>query len=177
MATFANMLLKIHENCKFFEPIFLLKCWVSSGAKVCKSCRTWKMLSNAYFLAKFGFDTTENEPAKILQTFANFLTNRYKHRPYRYMRRHKPGHRRCWGQSANGWRACWSPRQVQLRLPSTLHGCASCVWFVFVFSFFSCPASFSSWWWWWWWWWGVCPKKGKWRVERHWKIKQEEKRL
>ena len=30
------------------------------------------MLSNAYFLAKFGFDTAENEPAKILQKFANF---------------------------------------------------------------------------------------------------------
>ena len=30
------------------------------------------MLSNAYFLAKFRFDTAENEPAKILQKFANF---------------------------------------------------------------------------------------------------------
>ena len=28
------------------------------------------MLSNAYFLAKFGFDTAENEPAKNLQNFA-----------------------------------------------------------------------------------------------------------
>ena len=28
------------------------------------------MLSNAYLLAKFRFDTTENEPAKILQNFA-----------------------------------------------------------------------------------------------------------
>ena len=27
------------------------------------------MLSNAYFLAKFRFDTAENEPAKHLQTF------------------------------------------------------------------------------------------------------------
>ena len=27
------------------------------------------MLSNAYFLAKFRFDTAENEPAKILQNF------------------------------------------------------------------------------------------------------------
>ena len=31
-----------------------------------------KMLSNAYFLAKIRFDTAENEPAKNLQTFANF---------------------------------------------------------------------------------------------------------
>ena len=30
------------------------------------------MLSNAYFLAKIGFDTAENEPAKNLQNFANF---------------------------------------------------------------------------------------------------------
>ena len=30
------------------------------------------MLSNAYFLAKFCFDTAENEPAKNLQSFANF---------------------------------------------------------------------------------------------------------
>ena len=29
------------------------------------------MLSNAYFLAKFRFDTAENEPAKILQNLAN----------------------------------------------------------------------------------------------------------
>ena len=30
------------------------------------------MLSNAYFVAKFRFDTAENEPAKNLQNFANF---------------------------------------------------------------------------------------------------------
>ena len=30
------------------------------------------MLSNAYFLAKFRFDTDENEPAKILQNFVKF---------------------------------------------------------------------------------------------------------
>ena len=32
------------------------------------------MLSNAYFLAKFRFDTAENEPAKNLQKFANFAS-------------------------------------------------------------------------------------------------------
>ena len=31
------------------------------------------MLSNAYFLAKFRFDTAENEPAKDLQNFAKFV--------------------------------------------------------------------------------------------------------
>ena len=30
------------------------------------------MLSNAYFLAKFRFDTAENEPAKNLQKFPKF---------------------------------------------------------------------------------------------------------
>ena len=33
------------------------------------------MLSNAYFLAKFRFDTAENEPAKNLQIFARILQN------------------------------------------------------------------------------------------------------
>ena len=34
------------------------------------------MLSNAYFLAKFRFDTAENEPAKNLQIFAKKMQNR-----------------------------------------------------------------------------------------------------
>ena len=33
------------------------------------------MLSNAYFLAKFRFDTAENEPVKHLQNFAKNLQN------------------------------------------------------------------------------------------------------
>ena len=37
-----------------------------------KSIVAKKMQSNAYFLAKFRFDTAENEPAKNLQNFANF---------------------------------------------------------------------------------------------------------
>ena len=36
-----------------------------SGAKACKSCRSRQELSNAYFLAKFGVDTEENEPSKV----------------------------------------------------------------------------------------------------------------
>ena len=35
------------------------------------------MLSNAYFLAKFRFDTAENEPAKNLQDFAKFANFAY----------------------------------------------------------------------------------------------------
>ena len=56
-----------------FEKVVLLKCGVWSGAKMCTSCRTWKLLSNAYFLATFRFDTAENEPAKNLQNFAKKL--------------------------------------------------------------------------------------------------------
>ena len=39
---------------------------------MCTSCRAQNMLSNAYFLANFRFDTAENEPTKNLQNFANF---------------------------------------------------------------------------------------------------------
>ena len=34
------------------------------------------MLSNAYFLAKFRFDTAENEPAKNLQKMHRWVTRR-----------------------------------------------------------------------------------------------------
>ena len=34
-------------------------------AKVCETCRSRKMLKNAYLDAKIGFDTEENEPSKV----------------------------------------------------------------------------------------------------------------
>ena len=40
--------------------------WMLSGAKACKSCRSRQDLSNEYLLAKFGFDTAENEPLEVL---------------------------------------------------------------------------------------------------------------
>ena len=43
---------------------FSLKIWVPSGAKVCKSCRSWKTLQNDYLVTKIGVDTAENEPRK-----------------------------------------------------------------------------------------------------------------
>ena len=52
---------------QMFQTDFMLNFWDCSGAKVCKSCRARKMLSNAYFNAKFRFDTAENEPAKNLK--------------------------------------------------------------------------------------------------------------
>ena len=36
-----------------------------SGAKACKSCRSPQELSNEHLLAKFGFDTADNEPCKV----------------------------------------------------------------------------------------------------------------
>ena len=61
------------KNVKKFDEFF--QYWSLSGAEACKSCRSRQELSNEYFLAKFGVDTAENEPAKNLQKvvkFANF---------------------------------------------------------------------------------------------------------
>ena len=55
---------EISRKLLIFQTDFFLNFWDCSCAKVCKSCRAWKMLSNAYFLAQFRFDTAENEPAK-----------------------------------------------------------------------------------------------------------------
>ena len=52
------------ENAKKFDEN-LLKYWGLTGAKACKSCRYRQELSNEYLLAKFGFDTAENEPLKV----------------------------------------------------------------------------------------------------------------
>ena len=69
-ATFA-MFAEISRKLLFFQTDFLRNFWDWSGAKGCKSCRAWKMLSNAYFLAKIRFDTAENEPVKNLQNLAS----------------------------------------------------------------------------------------------------------
>ena len=45
----------------------------SKGAKACKSCRFRQKLSNEYLLAKFGFDTAENEPLKVCQKLAKLV--------------------------------------------------------------------------------------------------------
>ena len=42
----------------------LLKDWIWNGAKVCESCRSRKMLKNAYLDANIGVDTAENGPLK-----------------------------------------------------------------------------------------------------------------
>ena len=48
-----------------FSCEFLQQFWVSTGAKECRSCRSRKMLQNGTLVAKIGFDTEENEPAKV----------------------------------------------------------------------------------------------------------------
>ena len=53
-----------NKNSKKFDE-FLRIFWIGSGAKVCLSCRSWKMLKDYYFVAKIGFDTEENEPSKV----------------------------------------------------------------------------------------------------------------
>ena len=55
---------KIRKNAKKFYEI-LLRFSLSTGAKECQSCRSRKMLKNAYLDAKIGFDTEENEPSKV----------------------------------------------------------------------------------------------------------------
>ena len=79
-----NFLEKIVQNfqnfCKIFEIFDILQNFViffsksrnfwrnfrkfcdSSGAKVCKSCRSWKMLKNDYLVVEIGIDTAKNEP-------------------------------------------------------------------------------------------------------------------
>ena len=49
------------------EALFLVLRLDSKDAKVCKSCRSRKELSNEYLLATFGVDTAENGPLKVCQ--------------------------------------------------------------------------------------------------------------
>ena len=54
----------LDKNATKFEDFFL-KISVSIGAKDWKSCSSRKMLQNEYLVAKFCFDTAENEPSKV----------------------------------------------------------------------------------------------------------------
>ena len=47
------------------EALFMVFSLDSKGANVFKSCRSRQELSNEHSLAKFGFDTAENEPCKV----------------------------------------------------------------------------------------------------------------
>ena len=59
------------------EALFMVFLSDSKGAKApkrvnlgIKSCRSRQELSNEYLLAKFGFDTAENEPLNVFQKVA-----------------------------------------------------------------------------------------------------------
>ena len=60
-------MLPIFNYISFFAPnlMILLKFWDLRGAKVCKSCRSRKMLKNAPTLAIVAVHTAENEPSKV----------------------------------------------------------------------------------------------------------------
>ena len=80
------------ENVEQFSP----KIWVPSGAKVCKSCRSWNMLKKDYLVAKIGVDTAENEPSKVplRDVFVISLKGRCGRPPWRPRRTWR------WGSSA-----------------------------------------------------------------------------
>ena len=91
------------------------------------------MQSNAYFLAKFRFDTAENESAKNLQNFVqkqNVILPGPRRRPRR--RRRRPGRRRSragrcpswirgFPSTTSLWRfaACWPMSGLQIRCKCT----------------------------------------------------------
>ena len=57
-----------HNSNDFFAEILR-----SSGAKVCKSCRSRQELSHGYLLAKIGFDTAEKEHLEVRSCFHPFV--------------------------------------------------------------------------------------------------------
>ena len=69
------------------------------------------MLSNAYFVAKFRFDTAENEPAKILQNF-------------RKMHFSKMHFRNRSGSACRGFR--WDPQFSWDPMNNNMRACAFC---------------------------------------------------
>ena len=79
MTKFIDFLLEWNELQFILAKIsddFLLIFWDLRGAKVCKSCRSRKMLKNAPTLAIVAVHTAENEPLKIsLVHFISSITS------------------------------------------------------------------------------------------------------
>ena len=59
---FDDVIWKFVKHCAKIRDEHLLNCWCRRGAKECKSDKPRQELSNEYLLAKFGYDTAENEP-------------------------------------------------------------------------------------------------------------------
>ena len=53
-------------------------------------CRSRRELSNAYLLAKVGFDTAENEPRKVCSSAVVLAAVSLAHRYYRSFERRRP---------------------------------------------------------------------------------------
>ena len=64
MPKFSEILLHVAKHCKLFGN-FLTRNWDCRAVQRSALCRSRRELSNAYFLAKFGFDTAENEPCQV----------------------------------------------------------------------------------------------------------------
>ena len=57
---------KIEIRERSFFPSFRL--WIPKTVQRSALCRSWRELSNKYLLAKFGFDTAENEPYRFVSS-------------------------------------------------------------------------------------------------------------
>ena len=75
------------------------------------------MLSNAYFLAKFRFDTAENEPAKNLQNFRKMHFRKMHFRKMHFRKMHFTGGR---GEPRAAWRGArrGAEERTRGRVPS-----------------------------------------------------------
>ena len=74
---------KMHTQ---FEKTFLHFCWILSGADVCKTCRSRRILENACLIsihAEIGFDTVEGEPFKLVTSLIPAPLSR-PHRGHKY---------------------------------------------------------------------------------------------
>ena len=95
------------------------------------------MLSNAYFLAKFRFDTAENEPAKNLQNFRKMHFSKMHFRKMHSSKMHRggplPAARRCCGAGARSRRRkaraarrrAREARKKGSRMPESLQECTA----------------------------------------------------
>ena len=82
----------MHDSAKFLAK--LTKNWDCRAVQRSALCRSRRELSNAYFLAKFGFDTAENEPCQVYPT-EECSSQRVLEKP----RRRRAARARCTGSS------------------------------------------------------------------------------
>ena len=93
------------------------------------------MLSNAYFLAKFRFDTAENEPAKNLQNFRKISKNAFSKRVRRTL---------CTQLECPGWARRQRRRRATGPTPLTRSTLAACLFPPVECREWFCPSSPSA---------------------------------